>query len=137
MSPRAGPMRADASKMPERTDGAFAGMDDDGDTEIDEALPVGSEAFDCDGDGFRGSLEDHVYAGTGGRDQDSCGRNGWPANLSSGPSSVNQITLIDVTSFVSIPRRLGTDPGDEGYDVRWDLSRGNGASFPRTSTRRI
>ncbi len=42
---------------PERVDGAFAGADDDGDTAIDEALPPGSESFDCDGDGYVGEAE--------------------------------------------------------------------------------
>ncbi len=42
---------------PERLDGAFAGVDDDGDTLIDEALPPGAAAFDCDGDGWSGSRE--------------------------------------------------------------------------------
>ena len=48
---------------PERVDGIlFAGVDDDGDTAIDEALPVGGAGFDCDGDGYTGTAEDHVYS---------------------------------------------------------------------------
>ncbi|HEV8574466.1 MAG TPA: choice-of-anchor Q domain-containing protein, partial [Dehalococcoidia bacterium] len=46
---------------PERVDGTFAGVDDDGDTEVDEALPGGTANFDCDGDGYTGAAEDHVY----------------------------------------------------------------------------
>ena len=46
---------ANAEFVPERVDGAFAGLDDDGDLQIDEALPPGSEAYDCDGDGYMGS----------------------------------------------------------------------------------
>jgi hypothetical protein len=46
-----------ATKRPERIDGAFAGVDDDGDTAIDEALPAGAVNFDCDGDGYEGSAE--------------------------------------------------------------------------------
>jgi hypothetical protein len=46
-----------AGVRPERVDGPFAGVDDDGDTAIDEALPAGAANFDCDGDGYRGSYE--------------------------------------------------------------------------------
>jgi len=46
-----------ASLRPERIDGAFLGVDDDGDTQVDEGLPAGAEAYDCDGDGFVGSIE--------------------------------------------------------------------------------
>ncbi len=42
---------------PERLDGAFAGVDDDGDTLIDEALPGGAANYDCDGDGYKGGPE--------------------------------------------------------------------------------
>jgi hypothetical protein len=44
-------------RRPERIDGPFAGRSDDGDAQIDEALPSGAEAFDCDGDGFTGRVE--------------------------------------------------------------------------------
>ena len=56
---------------------------------------------------------------------------GWPADLATGGPSVNKITLTDLTSFVASPRRLGTDPGDTGYDVRWDLVTGNGMAAPK------
>lgn len=42
---------------PERIDGAFFGVDDDGNDGPDEALPPGAEEFDCDGDGFKGAAE--------------------------------------------------------------------------------
>jgi len=47
-----------SARRPERVDGSFAGTDDDGDGEFDEALPGGAQAFDCDGDGYRGAPED-------------------------------------------------------------------------------
>ena len=47
---------------PERIDGTFDGVDDDGDTAIDEPLPGGATNFDCDGDGFKGSAENHVFS---------------------------------------------------------------------------
>ena len=46
-----------ASRRPERIDGVFAGVDDDGDASIDEALPPGAANFDCDGDGYTGAAE--------------------------------------------------------------------------------
>ena len=45
------------AKRPERIDGVFAGVSDDGDVAIDEALPPGAEGYDCDGDGFTGAAE--------------------------------------------------------------------------------
>jgi hypothetical protein len=47
----------DSSRRPERIDGPFAGVSDDGDAQVDETLPPGAGAYDCDGDGYRGSLE--------------------------------------------------------------------------------
>ena len=47
---------------PERLDGPFAAVDDDGDTQIDEPLPGGVANFDCDGDGYTGSAENHVFS---------------------------------------------------------------------------
>ena len=52
----------DGASRPERVDGPFAGVDDDGDTQVDEALPPGAANFDCDGDGYKGSAEDHVFS---------------------------------------------------------------------------
>lgn len=111
------------ASIPERTDGAFAGVDDDGDALIDEALPGGSAGFDCDGDGYAGSTEAHVYATGGGTapDQDPCGGGaapGWPADLAGGG---NKLDISDVLSFVAPVNRLGSGPGDPNYSVRWDL----------------
>jgi len=123
------------ARRPERVDAPFAGLDDDGDASIDEALPGGAANFDCDGDGYTGTAENHVYGGAGGRDQDSCGNNGWPADLvpsTGNPALANRIKLVDLSSFIApAPRKLGTDPGDAGYNVRWDVVPGNGASPPK------
>ena len=55
-------------------------------------------------------------------DQDSCGNNGWPAELSSGGVSANKLTLGDITSFVApLPRKLDKRPGEAGFVQRWDL----------------
>lgn len=45
------------SFRPERIDGVFSGLDDDGDGDTDEDLPAGAENYDCDGDGYKGSAE--------------------------------------------------------------------------------
>jgi YVTN family beta-propeller protein len=138
---------------PERVDGAFEGVDDDGDTVPDEALPGGASAFDCDGDGFTGAAENHVFSyvpQTDG-DQKTCqeydagfpaqfpGRPympslRWPADLNSTagpPTSHNRINILDLTTFIApMPGPLNTSPGDAGYNVRWDLA--PGANFPFT-----
>jgi pimeloyl-ACP methyl ester carboxylesterase len=127
--PRCGADPLETSAVPERVDGAFAGVDDDGDTEIDEALPPGSEAFDCDGDGFIGSAEEHVFGGLTDRDQDPCGMDAWAADFVTGgvPDSTNRITINDLASFVAPVMRAFTSPGDAGFDVRWDIIPGPGA----------
>ena len=103
---------------PERIDGVFAGVDDDGDTQIDESLPPGSSGFDCDGDGFIGSTEAHVTTS----DQDPCGNSGWPADLAPAGLQPNALNLQDLSSFIApAPAKLNTNPGDPGYNVRWDL----------------
>ncbi len=124
-----------AALRPERIDGPFAGVSDDGDAQVDEALPANIPMADCDGDGFSGSAEDHVYApGTQG-DQDPCGSApsaapfnvpiGWPGDLNGVGTSANKITLADATTFTVPVRRLDTSPGDPNYNVRWDIVPGN------------
>jgi hypothetical protein len=85
--------------------------DDDGDTIINEALPGGSSALDCDGDGWRGDQETLIYsvAGTS-KDQDPCGNNGWPSELS---GNNNILNIADIGSFLT-PSRPGSDFGSGG-----------------------
>ena len=66
----------DSRRRPERVDGVFAGVSDDGDAQVDEALPPGATNSDCDGDGFKGSVEASVFPGGGNGDRDSCGVTG-------------------------------------------------------------
>ncbi|MCH8815338.1 MAG: thrombospondin type 3 repeat-containing protein [Chloroflexi bacterium] len=122
----------DGSIAPERVDGAYAGTDDDGDTEIDEALPAGAEAFDCDGDGYVGTAEAVIFGGSSDRDQDPCGTDGWPLELNDSagpPDSFNRINVLDITSFLAPVRYFGTNVGTNLGDVRWDLTPGAGI-FP-------
>jgi len=117
-----------SSRRPERLD--LLG-DDDGDTLVDEALPSpASDAFDCDGDGWTGAQEALVF-GTGGTvsDQDSCGNNGWPADLD--PNNV--LNIGDLNSFIfpngpddghGVFAYFGHPVPDAGRvdEERWDLS---------------
>ena len=121
-------------------------MDDDGNDGVDEALPAGAGAFDCDGDGYTGDAEDHVYSyvpQTNG-DQKTCqqydlthpnpGANinpslRWPSdfdNATSPLNSFNKITILDMTSFLVPINYFRTDVGTNPGDVRWDLVPGPG-----------
>jgi hypothetical protein len=111
-----------SSSLPERID---TPGDDDGDTEVNEPLPPGSAAYDCDGDGFIGSDEASIFSGGGNGDQDLCGGNGWPAELESEGASANKLDFADLGTFVSPVRRLGTSPGHADYSARWDLAPGS------------
>jgi hypothetical protein len=128
--------------IPERIDGAFAGMDDDLDTQVDEVLPGGAASFDCDRDGYIGTAEGHVYSPSARGDQDPCGTNnspptsppspiGWPADLVGGgiPNSTNFVNVLDITSYVAPVRYINTDVGTHSGDIRWDLVPGGGL-FP-------
>jgi len=118
----------DVASIPERVDGAFFGIDDDGNDGADEPLPPGAEAFDCDGDGFTGEAEALIFSGAGSLDQDPCGTDGWVLEFDSGspPDSANKINIRDLQTFILPVRRIGTSPGDGGFDVRWDLDPGPG-----------
>jgi hypothetical protein len=109
----------DPARRPERIDGIFAGVDDDGDAQIDEALPPDAANFDCDGDGYKGAAEAAIYAPSTQGDQDPCGTNAWPSDLA---SPANKISISDVTSFTSpAPKKLNTITTDPGYNQRWDI----------------
>jgi hypothetical protein len=123
---------------PERLDGQFAGVDDDGDTIVDEPLPALSAAFDCDGDGYTGAAENHVYAPATVGDQDSCGTNsfpatnpptpiGWPSDLRGESAfSANKVNVSDLGSFIAPVRRLMTDLESSPANSRWDIVPGGG-----------
>jgi hypothetical protein len=124
----------------ERIDGPFAGVDDDGDTLIDEALPGGAANFDCDGDGYKGSAEDHVFSylpQTNG-DQKTCQEydtghpnpthkpsKRWPADFNGSAFSLNKVNISDLASFTNPVRYLNKDVGTNPMDVRWDLVPGS------------
>jgi glucose/arabinose dehydrogenase len=106
---------------PERTDDSFAGKDDDGDTLVDEALPPAATGLDCDGDGYKGSAEDHVFSPAARGDQDACGSSRWPADLVGSGLSANKLTIQDIGSYVVPIRYINTDVGTHAGDVRWDV----------------
>lgn len=126
-----GAPRDDAGSIPERVDGGFSGVDDDGDTLVDEPLAAAAAAFDCDGDGFTGADEAHLFGDTNVRDQDPCGTDGWPLEIDDGspPDSANRVNIRDLQTFILPVRRLGTSPGDGDFDVRWDIVPGPGGPF--------
>jgi hypothetical protein len=112
---------------PERLDGPFAGVDDDGDGSTDEPLPPSREGFDCDGDGWIGRWEMDVFGVVGtSKDQDPCGNDGWPSDLI---GIDNSLTIADIRSFLAPIRMDGSFnkfshpvPDDEDPSVgRWDL----------------
>jgi hypothetical protein len=133
-----------ASERPERVDGAFSGVSDDGDVDIDEALPGGAIGFDCDGDGYTGAQEDHVYSYVGQTDGDqkTCQEYDlshpnpnadikpslrWPSDFNKYQGvldSFNRIDVLDLTSFMAPVRYIGTDVSTNPSDVRWDLRPG-------------
>ena len=138
--------------VPERVDGTFAGVDEDGNDGADEALPVGAGAFDCDGDGYTGTQEDNIYSyiGQANGDQKTCQEYGtnfseidpnqtaatpslrWPSDFNSSVfplDSFNKISILDLTSFLAPVKYFGTNVGTNPGDVRWDLSPGAGI-FP-------
>jgi len=122
----------DPIAIPERIDGQFSGSDDDNDGSIDEPLPASSNVLDCDGDGFVGIAEAAIFPPPAeNRDQDPCGTNAWPLDFVSGTvfNSTNQVDLPDLSSYVVPVRRIGTSPGDTGFDVRWDIVPGLGGPF--------
>ena len=112
---------SDGSRRPERIDGVFAGKSDDGDGQIDEALPPGAAAYDCDGDGFNGTAETNVTT----RDQDPCGSTGWPSDIIPGGLQPNTLNIQDIGSFVVPVRRFDTSAGDPAFHIRWDLVPGS------------
>ncbi|MGH9204618.1 MAG: hypothetical protein ACRD2A_25600, partial [Vicinamibacterales bacterium] len=118
--------------------------DDDGDAQVDEAIPGGAADFDCDGDGFTGSAEDHVFsylAQTMG-DQKTCQEydatfpnpthtpsKRWPADLDGASFSLNKVNIVDLAVFTNPIRYLNQDLGTDPMDVRLDLVPGSTVGF--------
>ncbi|TMB68527.1 MAG: hypothetical protein E6J43_06095 [Chloroflexi bacterium] len=104
------------NSRPERLDGAYANQDDDLDGAIDEPLPVGGEAYDCDGDGFSGGVEQYVFsAASPVSDQKRCGIDAWPADMNNnGFSDISDIALLTGVFGQSLP------PAPIRYDIAPD-----------------
>jgi hypothetical protein len=109
-----------ANSRPERADTT---VDDDKDGQFNEPLPPGAATYDCDGDGFIGSVEAIVTTS----DLDPCGSDGWPAELTGADNALN---VADINSFVYPLRADGSfnkfghpvpDPQDNEI-ARWNLN---------------
>jgi hypothetical protein len=75
---------------------------------------------DSDGDGWTNSAEAHIGTLADAR----CGDNGWPADLVGTGPSLNTLDTLDMASFITPIKRLGSSPGDQIFDSRWDLAPG-------------
>jgi hypothetical protein len=100
------------------------GDDDNGceDNDHDDDGEDNDSDDDDDNDGFKDD-DEQQHIGTGSLQR--CGMHGWPADLYGEGASANTLDIQDLTSFVSPVRRLGTNPGDFGYDPRWNLQPGS------------
>jgi Tol biopolymer transport system component len=115
-----------ASSRPERTDTAG---DDDGDGLVNEALPPGSGAYDCDGDTFSGSLEQYVFSATNAaNDQKRCGEDAWPVDINNDSvSDITDIALVGSSFGKAAPpapvrHNVAPDPSDGFVDIT-DIAR--------------
>jgi YVTN family beta-propeller protein len=109
------------------------GVDEDGDTLLNEPLPAGAEAYDCDGDGYTGNTENYLYEywipGLGETfDQRSCGYLGWPTDTHGASTSDGKVTILDLTKYIAPQRYLNTNVSP-GSGQNFDLIPGAGV-FP-------
>jgi hypothetical protein len=115
----------DAAVIPERINGAYAGVDDDGDTAVDEALPPGSENFDCDDDWFTGNVEMFVFeAADTVDDQAPCPETPFPGDdvYDRWPADFDDNQVVNVLDFSQmLPPFFGSTTGDPNYRPRRDL----------------
>ena len=81
----------------------------------------------CDDDDDNDGYSDSNEALIGTNPLYPCGNLGWPADLVSSTMSPNKVDIMDVTSFIAPSRRLNSNPGDAGFNARWNI---NTASFP-------
>jgi Tol biopolymer transport system component len=137
--PACGSNGLNAASLPERVDGPYAGVDDDGDGLIDELTPHGFP--DCDRDGYSSATENHVfsYLGQLNGDQKTCQEydmsfpnssqkpsKRWPSDLNGTPFSFNKINISDLAAFSNPIRYVGNPVGTNPGDVRFDLANGSG-----------
>ena len=128
----------DGSRRPERVDGVFLGVSDDGDAQVDEALPPGTGAYDCDGDGFIGNTEQYVFSAANTvNDQKKCGVNAWPVDINNDGfvdiiGDISTVTNHFGRSVPPAPARYNIAP-DGFIDILGDISRMTGF-FGRSCT---
>jgi hypothetical protein len=96
------------------------GDDDDGcgDDDSDDDGHHDDEDDDDDNDGYK---DEDEYGHIGTHSKKKCGVGGWPADLVRTGGSADTLDIHDLISFMSPVRRLDKDPGEAGFDTRWDL----------------
>jgi len=109
-----------------------------------EALPGGATAFDCDGDGYTGTRENHVtqYLPQTDGDQKVCQEydaafpnvthkpsKRWPSDMNGSAFSVNKVNVQDLAAFTNPIRYLNQNVGTDPNDVRLDLVPGSTVGF--------
>jgi hypothetical protein len=109
------------------------GIDNDGDTKVDQQDTGCGDSGkqDSDGDGYTDMAEAYIgtnplsRCGTGAGPDPSVG---WPSDFISGsiPVSTDKLTIADLVDFIAPVRHFGTSPPAAEYDRRWDLQPGSG-----------
>ena len=120
VEPPCGSNPLDGLSIPERLNGPYAGVDEDGDTVVDEALPPGSDSFDCDGDGFTGSVEAYVFSAADTSDDQRGCPPGWPPDFDDSQG----VDIFDALFFAP-PVFFSIAPGPP-FQARFDLNRSGG-----------
>ncbi len=109
--------------MPERTDGVFAGADDDGDDSTDEPLLFVSSPYDCDGDGFTGAAEFGTPLCGNGKNDDGVSPMSDDGVLDDGcPGGPAQVGTFSEAQF-----KIGTPDQDPCGNNGWPLELFSGA----------
>lgn len=103
------------------------GVDDDNNGYVDEGMNYWeAKWFDCDGDGYLGYQESHVFgqSQSAGGNQYPCGAiwkdayySLWPADI----TADGRVNIHDLATFAAPIRRLGTTVGTQNFLVRFDL----------------
>jgi hypothetical protein len=107
-------------RQPERIDGAYSGVDEDGDTVADDLLAPGSETIDCDGDAFKGSVEQYVFSRASTvDDQAACAETPTPNDETDDrwPADFNDSKSVNITDVLVLKPVFGGSSAPPRYDI--------------------